>query len=233
MVLSGVWSSDDSRTTTKSGHLFASAQFDTDCMESMLKKPMKQPKNDRRSARSRRLILAAMMDLLFERSYDHITVRDILDRADVGRSTFYTHFFDKEDVLASIAEQELKLLSRQLVERATGQETIIPSLELFAHVGEHHQYFRAMLRGHARETLWDAAQNALSRNIEQALASRYGKEGRSPVVIPVAVASQYLAGALLNLLKWWLEADMPYTPPQMDQIFQQLALPGVWATFNG
>jgi hypothetical protein len=51
--------------------------------------------------------------------------------------------------------------------------------------------------------------------------------------IPVAVASQYLAGALLNLLKWWLEADMPYTPPQMDQIFQQLALPGVWATFEG
>jgi AcrR family transcriptional regulator len=202
-------------------------------MEDMPSKPMKQNKSDRRSARSRQLILAATMDLLFERSFDHITVQDILDRANVGRSTFYSHYFDKEDVLASIAEQELKLLSRQLAERATGKESMIPSLELFAHVGEHHQYFRAMLRGHARETLWDAAQNALRRNIERALASRYGEEGSSPSVIPVTVASQYLAGALLNLLKWWLEADMPYTPEHMDQIFQQLALPGVWATFDG
>jgi AcrR family transcriptional regulator len=202
-------------------------------MESMLKRPMKQHKSDRRSARSRQLILAAMMDLLFERSFDHITVQDILDKANVGRSTFYTHYFDKEDVLASIAEQELSLLSRQLAERASGQGPIIPSLELFAHVGGHHQYFRAMLRGHARETLWDAAHDALSRSVEQALASRYGKKGHSPFVIPVTVASQYLAGALLNLLKWWLEADMPYTPEQMDQIFQQLALPGIWATFEG
>jgi Transcriptional regulator C-terminal region len=45
--------------------------------------------------------------------------------------------------------------------------------------------------------------------------------------------SQYLAGAFLNLFKWWLEADMPYTPEQMDRIFQQLALPGVWATVEG
>jgi hypothetical protein len=44
--------------------------------------------------------------------------------------------------------------------------------------------------------------------------------------------AQYLAGAFLNLLKWWIEAEMPYSPEQMDEIFQQLALPGVWATIE-
>jgi Transcriptional regulator C-terminal region len=45
--------------------------------------------------------------------------------------------------------------------------------------------------------------------------------------------SQYLAGAFLNLLKWWLETEMPYSPAQMDEMFQQLALPGVWAAVEG
>jgi Transcriptional regulator C-terminal region len=50
--------------------------------------------------------------------------------------------------------------------------------------------------------------------------------------VPLAVMAQYLAGAFLNLLKWWIEAEMPYSPEQMDEIFQQLALPGVWATIE-
>jgi hypothetical protein len=51
--------------------------------------------------------------------------------------------------------------------------------------------------------------------------------------MPLTVVAQYLAGAFLNLLKWWLEAEMPYTPEQMDAMFQQLALPGVWLTVEG
>ena len=83
----------------------------------------------------------------------------------------------------------------------------------------------------AREALWDAAQTALSRTIEQALATSV-VEQRAPFV-PLPVASEYLAGAFLNLLKWWLEAEIPYSPEQMDAMFQQLALPGVWATLEG
>ena len=149
------------------------------------------------------------------------------NRANIGRSTFYTHYFDKEDVLANIAERQLELLSQQLSQREAGPG-MIPSLELFRHVQQNHQYFRAMLRGRAREALWDAAQTALSRTIVQALATSVAETQAPPV--PLTVVSQYLAGAFLNLLKWWLEAETPYSPEQMDNMFQQLALPGVWAT---
>ncbi len=70
-------------------------------------------------------------------------------------------------------------------------------------------------------------QAILSKNIEQNLASALS-EKRSPSV-PLVLVAQYLAGAFLNLLKWWLEAEMPYSPERMDEMFQQLALPGVWA----
>src|SRR5262245_34264849 len=118
---------------------------------------MKQDKRDRRSQRTRQLVLSATLDLLFERRYDEITVQDILDRANIGRSTFYTHYFDKQDVLTSIVEQQIELLSQQLGERGA-EQTLIPSLELFQHVQRHEQYFRAMLRGEAGEAFWEAAQ---------------------------------------------------------------------------
>ncbi len=127
---------------------------------------MKQDKQDRRSQRTHRLVNSAMMELLFEKHYDTITVQDILDRAGIGRSTFYTHYFDKEDVLTSIAEQMLETFGQQFSQR-NAEQGIVPGLELFQHVQQNQQYFQAMLRGHAGEVLWEAAQTALSRTIEQ------------------------------------------------------------------
>ena len=66
----------------------------------------------------------------------------------------------------------------------------------------------------------------LSRNIEHALTDLW--VGEHAPSVPLVVIAQYLAGAFLNLLKWWLEAEMPYSPEQMDEMFQRLALPGVW-----
>jgi AcrR family transcriptional regulator len=192
---------------------------------------MKQDKQDRRSQRTRDLVTSAMMDLLLEKRYDAITVQDVLDRSGIGRSTFYAHYFDKGDVLASIAEQMLESFRTQLAKRDAGQG-IVPSLELFQHIYEHprRRHFLAMLRGPAGELMWEVAQTSLSGTIEQALATMCG-DGRSPSV-PVAVASRYLAGAFLNLFKWWLAAGMSYTPDQMDSMFQRLAMPGVWATLG-
>lgn len=191
---------------------------------------MKQEKQDRRSLRTRRLVSAAMMELLTEKRYSAITVQDLLDRAGIGRSTFYAHYFDKEDVLASVVEQMLASFSQRLSQHEPGQG-IIPSLELFRHAWEHRAFFQAMARGHAGERLLETGRALLSRNIEQALASVYPAEAASATPLPVM--AQYLAGAFFNLFKWWMEAEMPYTPEQMDSIFQRLAMPGVWVSFGG
>ncbi len=72
---------------------------------------MKQQKTDRRSQRTYRLVSSAFAELVVEKPYDEILVQDILDRANIGRTTFYAHYFDKEDVLNSIIEQELERLT--------------------------------------------------------------------------------------------------------------------------
>jgi AcrR family transcriptional regulator len=203
--------------------------YGRDCTQRR-KYSLKQYKQDRRSQRTYHLVNTALTELLLEKRYDAITIQDILDRANIGRSTFYAHYFDKEDVLMGMAEQILEQLSKPLFHRNAGQG-IIPSLELFQHVQEHYQYFQAMERGHAGEKLWETGQVLLSKTIEQTLASTCAATGTPSV--PLAVVAQYLAGAFLNLLKWWLKAEMPYSPEQMERIFQQLALPGVGAIIEG
>jgi AcrR family transcriptional regulator len=192
---------------------------------------MKQSKQDRRSQRSRQLVNSAMMQLLLEKRYEEISVQDIVEQAGVGRSTFYTHYFDKEDVQASLMEEILETLNRQLSQRKTGQG-IVPGLELFRHIQDHHQHFEALWRGPVGEKLWEAAQNTLSALIEQNLTNTVYSQSGSPA-LPVPVVANYLAGAFLNLLKWWVRAGMPYPPEEMEQMFEQLALDGLGASFKG
>ncbi len=190
---------------------------------------MKQEKQDRRSQRTRQLVVAAMSELLRMKRYDAITVQDVLDQAGIGRSTFYAHYYDKEDVLAAVVERQMAMMRQHLAGGDAGQH-VLPSLELFRHIRENYQIFQPMVRGRAGEAMWDAGHAILCRNIEQALSDLVKETGSQ--TIPLPVIAQYLAGAFWNLLKWWLEADMPYTPEQMDSIFQQLALPGVWTTLK-
>ena len=196
-----------------------------DCTEKR-KRLLKQHKQDRRSLRTQRLVSAAMMELLSEKQYDAITVQDILDRANIGRSTFYAHYYDKEDVLASITEQMLALFTQGMQQAKAGPE-LLPGLELFRHAKQMRQQLHILLKGQSGEVLLKTTQALLSKNIEHNLVMTLAQK-RTPSV-PLAVVSQYLAGAFLNLLKWWLEAELPYSPEQMDEMFQQLALPGVRA----
>src|ERR1035438_8891198 len=107
---------------------------------------VKQDKQDRRSLRTRHLVHSALMELLLEKRYEAITVRDILDRAGIGSSTFYAHYFDKEDVQKDVIEQMLEQLLPSLAQ-TTIEHGMLPSLALFRHIQEHsqHAHFRALM----------------------------------------------------------------------------------------
>lgn len=189
-------------------------------------KSMKQEKQDRRSRRTRRLVTAALLELMREKRYDAITVQDLLDRAGIGRSTFYAHYFNKDDALAATLEEQMP--------RQEAGQGIVASLDLFRHVyeqPEEHPKVIQTVRSHAEDPLWEAANALLSRNIEQALIAACGEKGTPAVPLPLV--ADYLAGALENLLKWWLATEVSYPPEEMDRFFQRLALPGVSAVIAG
>jgi hypothetical protein len=101
---------------------------------------------------------------------------------------------------------------------------------LFRHVQEQHHLYKALVWGGGFDVLLRTGQQQWRLQIEERLAALL-PPGRDPA-IPLDAVTTYLAGALQTLLLWWLERKMPYPPGRMDEIFQQLVMPGVNAALR-
>jgi len=111
---------------------------------------MKEKKKDRRVERTRELLSRALLSLIPEKGFDAVTVQDVIDRANVGRSTFYTHFVDKEDLLIQAMDPfSVHLRERQRKALSAGGHSdagaFAFSRELFSHAEGHRDVFRAMV----------------------------------------------------------------------------------------
>ena len=177
-------------------------------------------KTDRRSQRTRHLLGAALVELIREKDYGTITVSDIIERANVGRSTFYAHYRDKDALFVGELDRVIEILSQ----RIPGQEEIpfFPSLGLFRHVGEEYELYKSLLWTPGIDLLIKHLQKSISQRVEQGLQN----SGRK-FEIPHPVLASFIAGSFLTLLKWWLENKMIYSAEQMDETFRKLALSGV------
>jgi len=162
---------------------------------------------------------------MLEKRYDQITVQEIVDRADVGRSTFYANFRDKEAVLVGEFEQVLDLVHRQQGSTGTGGAVLLPSLALFRHVRDQDALYRALVRGHGVETLYVAGHRYLSTRVEQRLAMLACGDTNPSLPLPLLAA--HLASTFFSLLRWWVDGGMVQSPEQMDRYFQQLTVPVV------
>lgn len=191
-------------------------------------------KIDRRVARTRRLIQDALVALILEKRYDKITVQDIIDRANVGRSTFYAHFRDKEDVLASNLADYTAQWNAHLGETkpvSTGElPHVLRSLDFFRHADERYEFHRAMFAGGGAEVMIETGRQhmmmGIQNHIMQLLAD--GQE----LAVPLPVITNFLAGGLLSVLIWWLKEKRPYPPEEINDMFQQLAMHGVESLFS-
>jgi AcrR family transcriptional regulator len=194
---------------------------------------MAKRKVDRRVQRTRQLLQDALITLILEKGYDKITVQNIIDRANTGRSTFYAHYLDKEDLL----ESGLEKLREELGQHLAGEDAVegsewllLPSLALFRHTGENHDLYKAMIGGKGIDVVVKAIDDALIAHAQTHLEQLVTKGGQ-PSVPPLVIVT-YVVGALLALLTWWLDNDMPYPPEQMHEMFRQLTTPGVSAVFG-
>ena len=183
-----------------------------------------------RSARAtdRRALHQALMELILEKRYDRITVQGIIDRADVGRSTFYAHFLDKDDLLV----QGLAMFSDHLQTHLEASEHhdeepehVLHSLIFFRHADMHHDLYKAMQEGGGMDVILDAARQHLSADIQGHLVARF--PGGTGADIPTPVITSFLAGAMLSVLMWWLDAGRPCSPEEINAMFNRLAIGGM------
>jgi AcrR family transcriptional regulator len=186
---------------------------------------MAQQKQDRRSQRTQQTLMDALIALLAVKHYDEISINDIIDRANVGRSTFYAHYQGKDDLLKSGFERVLDMLIQHISFGKAGQDLRLDTTQLFRHTQGHYELYRTLVWGSGFDLLTKDGHAALSAKFQESFTQLLS--GKPEPSIPLAVLSYSIAGTLLILLKWWLDNKMPYPPEYMDEIFQKLVMSSV------
>lgn len=178
---------------------------------------------DPRILRTRDRLGDALIALMKERAFDEITVQHVLDRAGVGRSTFYSHYRDKDDLFISDVEDFFEMMAGMLTRRGAGAERIAPVRELFAHVGQSEDVRAAFIASGKMKDVLELGRGIMAKSIEERL--RALGTTTDPVLLKAHASA--LAGSLFALLEWWIGRGSQPAAEEMDRVFHQMAWAGV------
>jgi AcrR family transcriptional regulator len=192
------------------------------------------PRPDRRPQRTRRLLKDALIELILERGYESLTVQDILDRANVGRSAFYAHFRDKEDLLLSGFEEIAEGIRQHFPASAASgqleQNAHSLTLSIFTHAQSHRPLFKAMFGRQGGEVVVRQLRKLLTDLANQQIRA-VARQGVHLEVSQEALV-QWAVSSFLALLTWWLDQDIPLSAEEIDGVLWKLASPGIRAALN-
>jgi AcrR family transcriptional regulator len=170
-------------------------------------------REDRRVEKTRTALLEALLELIVEKGYEQTTVQDVLDRANVGRATFYTHYFNKKDLL-------LRRMSvfRLDVAPADGDRRRMPDVtRIFEHVASQRDLYLAMRGTEGLDAALAVARADLTESFEKLFrAARSNGDDRE-----VHFFARFFTGALLLVMTTWLDEGMPDSPAMMSRRFRE------------
>jgi AcrR family transcriptional regulator len=178
-----------------------------------------QTRNARRKQRTHEQIRTAAAALLIEKGYEALTIQDITDRVDLARATFYIHFRDKDDAIWSVVQDQFDALNAAILQARTtapDEGSLQKLLQIFQYAEQNRALLRVMLgeRGHIRllRRLTNYLAQIIQRDLDAGLTPL-------PAGVPIAFAAQFLAGATVQILTWWLEQPNDYTSEQIVALF--------------
>jgi AcrR family transcriptional regulator len=162
--------------------------------------------------------------LILKKGYEAIAIKDICDAANVGRSTFYAHYTSKDDLKRSGLEPLRRLLAdRQRQALAApggmGDRSFGFSLAMFELARDHRDHYQALVGGRGGTVSLGTIRQTLSDLVREELAATVDKN--SPDAIPREFVVQYVVGAYMAVLTWWLDGGAKLPPHQVDADSQQ------------
>ena len=174
---------------------------------------MRQESTDRRSQRTRQLLIEALAELMREKRYSAISVQEIADRANVGRSTFYAHFTDKDDLMVQGVRRMVGTLEPG---PPSATNTLAPSLALFHHVAEGRNLRHSMSHGRILGMFFDTLQVELTAMFVERLEPRIPP---TPTRVPVPLLAGMVAGMLITAVRTWLESGASASAEEVNRSF--------------
>lgn len=184
---------------------------------------------DRRQKKTRDAIFEAFTSLLSKKNYNQISVQDIIDRADIGRTTFYSHFETKDYLLKELCEE----LFGHIIDTAMGlphgqyhyccgSETDSVFLHLLKHLQENDMNILGLLSSQNNDIFLRYFQS----NLKKLILTQYAQPGllsKSP--LPQDYLVNHIASSFVETVNWWLSHNMKEQPEVINEYFLSVIEP--------
>lgn len=185
---------------------------------------------DRRIRRTRQMISDAFLSLCRDKEYGDISIKDITERANVNRSTFYSHYVDKDELLKTIIGEKLSVLGQL---SANDPHAYRPDFDrpdpyyvaLFEHLAANETFYRVMLGKMPASFYTDKMLEAI-RDSFYSRISNIGKDQK--LLIPLDILLDYISCSTRGIIEKWLSQNMMYSPHYMALQLTRLSLLGIY-----
>lgn len=184
---------------------------------------------DRRQRKTRAAIFAAFSGLLAEKSYNKITVQEIIDGANVGRTTFYAHFETKDDLLRELCEELFGHIISSAVDGThthglytDGGAPESVFCHLLQHLRENDNNILGLLSCESRDLFLGDFKSSLNALVR----SQFVEQRRSANAdIPADFLINHISGSFVEMVLWWIQGRMKQTPEELDRYFRAVIEP--------
>ncbi len=181
---------------------------------------------DRRRQKTRKAVFAAFEELVSKKRYAQITVQDIIDRADIGRSTFYAHFETKDSVLDAICTD----LFSHIFDENPGREedhdfshspnTLTERLtHILFHLKEDQKRFGRLFSGESAELFWEYFRRWFEKELGSAIREKLKTK---KISVPEKLYTGLYSGTFIETVKWWFADGCRDTPETVERYFEDI-----------
>ncbi|HKJ39597.1 MAG TPA: TetR/AcrR family transcriptional regulator [Anaerolineales bacterium] len=207
--------------------------------------PTSKPKMDRRVQRTLQSLRTALLDLIKEKDYDEISIEEITERANVGRTTFYLHYKDKEDLLmeefSTIMYERAQALSEipfsvwvpASEEDLKKNIALQPLLLVFDHIHNNSELYNLLLKSTNSSKIIERIRKISTDAIVKFVEAKMETDP-IPLLseVPIEFFAAFFSGALISIVSWWIREDMRHSPEEVTNMFRSLFFSGATRTLG-
>lgn len=184
---------------------------------------------DRRQARTREAIFDGFCELLSRKTFSQITVQDIIDRANVGRTTFYAHFRTKDELLKALCEDMFTHVFATKPPREAGHDFSREqggAKDIITHILYHLLENRRNIIGILNFGNGELMYGFFKKFFETFASARIlGKEGKIRRTVPQDFIVSHIASAFIGAVQWWIKKGLADSPEAISDYFMAVVEP--------
>lgn len=168
-------------------------------------------KNNRRTTMTRRLLRTALLELLQEKPFDRISIREICDRADLNRTTFYLHYQDQAALLEDVEREVKGRIIEYMKNVVAGEDSAMRIAAFLDYIQDNAALFKALLCNNASESFREAFLRYVLLNVQEKLPG-FSENERNKYLY------SFMMAGCVSVIVSWIEAGFDLNSQQMARL---------------